>query len=133
MDQRIFQGLSKLSEQRVTAVTRLKLSNGARGIDSAHSPILPGGKRKCAAPLLLQGLLGSEKSPRNRVVDGGMQGIDAARQQAVVRVEGDVLYEIAQIPAAAGDVGIGGAAERLALDRCTFLPQPPCQCAAHSL
>src|SRR5258708_36180268 len=62
-----------------------------------------------------------------------MEGIDAAREQAVVRVEGDVLYEIAQIPAAAGRMGIGGAAERLVLDRCTFLRERHCEFAAYML
>jgi len=46
-----------------------------------------------------------------------MQGVDAAGEQLIIRVEGDMVYEIAQIPVAPGRMGIGGAAERLILDR----------------
>src|SRR5262249_15712663 len=100
---------------------RLKLADRPLRIASAHSGILPGAKRQCAAALLFRSLLGGDKSPRDGLVYGGMQGIDGAGEQAVVRVGRDVLYEIAQIPAAAGAMGFGGAAERLVLDRRAFL------------
>src|SRR5262249_26034654 len=90
LDQRLLQLLRNLREQRVTALRRFKLSDGARGIESAHSGVLPGAKRKRAAALFLQRLLGRDKSPRNRVVDCGMQGVDAAGEQLVVRVKGDM-------------------------------------------
>src|SRR5579883_1885830 len=121
LDQGIFHLLRKLAQQRVAALGRLKLADRPRGIAAAHSGILAGAKRKGAASLLLQGLLGSEKSPRDRVVYGGMQGIDAAGEQGIVRVEGAVLYEIVEVPFAARRVGAGGAAKRLVVDRGAFL------------
>ncbi len=125
--------LWKSCKQRVTALRRIELPDSAFGIDAAHAGIFSDAKRERGAALLLRGLFGGEKSPRDGIVDRGMQGIDAAGNQAVVRVEGGVLHQVAQIFVAAGRMGIGGAPKRLILDRSTFLRERHGEIAAHML
>src|SRR5579871_2405054 len=97
----------------MAAPGRFKLPDGPLRIDPAHAGIFSGDKFEGVAAFFVRGLLLREKPSRDGVVDGRMQGIDAAGEQAVAGVEARVLHEVAQISLAARRMRSSGAAEGL--------------------
>ena len=77
--------------------------------------------------------LGGDEAARDRVIDGGVQGINAAADEGVMGIEADVVDQIVQILGAAGVVRGGRTPERLIGDRGALLRQRHGKIAAHML